>query len=621
MKRYAKWIGLLLVGFYWFWLHPPGFGRQGYVEDIGHAELTRSLMADAITRTGGPAFTSERIMAPEGTSVAFASWIMERDWPGGYLFNWNPDFPWLWVYFGLSLFATYFAIGWIMRKMMPDRPASPWFLAAFFVLMNVPRHYKIYHHYEHIVHHWVYLSLFLDAWILHRVWKDRSWSLNLEAWRAFCLLAMLGTGGYYWGPLIFEWAIARLALLARWLLARRKAEPVALWWRWRAAIAPALVGGIWVGLVLRWYLPLVAEVKKLGEVWSGIWWYADFRMMLRPAGLEPLVGWLKSDFPSIGYPFESGLRDLKLYPIDLPETVVTMGWIYWLLLGGALVFVARRRGGLGFGAALPFLLFFLFGVAYTQESVAGWFQPLVQKSVPFMEFFRVASRMGLFFPAIVAAIVALGWPGLSDWLRGRRWAWAALGCVIAIEASSLAVPVSGMQPLRPETRAMFEAIREEPGTTVLDMPFCTAGGNTICTGEQCPIYPYSTLGSYLGGYHGKAVYGAYLSRRVPSQCKAYEGEPYRTWFDAWSKQRCLEDHEWESFCAYLEGHQELSAVLVYYDLWSALRDPACDAKLRKYLGEPRQEEKIDAWFTRGAKSVHPGRIRWYSPRCAGKIGE
>src|SRR4051812_145388 len=117
IQRAIFWGGLLFVLAYWFSLHPPGFGRLGYVEDIGSIEITRQVMADNLIAHGKPGFFTDRFGAPNGISIAFASWSLERDWLGAYFWMWNRDFPFLWVYLGASLLLTYLGSGFLIRKL------------------------------------------------------------------------------------------------------------------------------------------------------------------------------------------------------------------------------------------------------------------------------------------------------------------------------------------------------------------------------------------------------------------------------------------------------------------------------------------------------------------------
>lgn len=169
VSRRFFWIGLALIAAYWLWVHPPGFGRFGYAGDFC-PDFVRQIMADNLQRFGRPVFTTDRFMTPEGASVPFLSWSMERDWIGAYVWRWNRDFPFLWVYFGISLAVSYLGVGWILRRMSLPHAAA-WALAAGVVLFNIPRHFKTYYHFEHLPQHWVYWSLFLDAWIWQRFWR------------------------------------------------------------------------------------------------------------------------------------------------------------------------------------------------------------------------------------------------------------------------------------------------------------------------------------------------------------------------------------------------------------------------------------------------------------------
>jgi hypothetical protein len=149
----------------------------------------------------------------------------------------------------------------------------------------------------------------------------------------------------------------------------------------------------------------------------------------------------------------------------------------------------------------------------------------------------------------------------------------------------------------------------------LDFPFCVAGGNAVCTKQMCPNYPASTTGICLREWHEKNVYGLYQGRTLESHCQIYAKEPYLSWFDAWTRQRCLNKKELDELCAYLGAHTELSAFLVYPDIWTAPKDPACRAALEKRLGPPLDEAWIFTGQNRGGRGSAPTRILWYPPRC------
>jgi hypothetical protein len=162
---------------------------------------------------------------------------------------------------------------------------------------------------------------------------------------------------------------------------------------------------------------------------------------------------------------------------------------------------------------------------------------------------------------------------------------------------------------------MMAQVHEQPGTTVLDFPFCVAGGNGTCQGLECPNYPASTSGACFREWHEKKVYGLYEARMLPSDCELYAKAPYLSWFEAWRTNRCLTAPEWDAFCDYLGAHSELSALFVYPEIWKAASAPECHAELERRLGKPVEE----AWFfgaqLRGGRHGAPSRIEWYTPKC------
>lgn len=588
---------------YGYWVHPAGFGR-GYAEDMCFPDFARQIMADQLRIHGRPSFVTDLVMTPAGASIPYMSWSIERDWLGAYFWNWNRDFPFLWFYFCVSLAATYAGVGFILRKMGLGRLAA-WGIALAAVGFHVPRHFKIWHHYEHLLQHWVYWGFFLDAWILQRFWRERKLSWNLEAWRALVMLGMLGTVGYFWGPMILEWGLVRLGLAAGLLWARFHRTKIAQEWEFRRALLPAAIAAVLIALDLRWYPPLFEEVKKLGEVPQVLSWFAERDYLPRPL-------WLGT-----------GAGIWKLAPLDRPETVVTIGWFYWVPLLLSVWLVRRRAGGPGLRILAPFLGLLLIAFLYMGQN--PWpldrFQAWVQAVVPFMSFFRVASRWGLFLPQIACVMVVLAWPELREWVRARQHRLSlrvALGLFLVtslVEFSWLLYPVNAMPPLAKPVVSMLEKIRELPGESVLNLPFCVTGGNGVCS-EQCPNYPGSTTGMCLRTWHDKKIYGLYASRLMFSDCEIYRRAPFTSWFEAWRQQRCLSDPEWDEFCGYLKEHSEIAAVLVHPELWHAAGTPECRQKLEARLGPPLGEGSYPIAPTRGGQGAWPSRIIWYSPRCA-----
>jgi hypothetical protein len=585
-----KWLGVALLVVYLLWIRPPG-APQGYTEDSCLWDLTRQLTADSIRDTGGPSFFSTHVMAPTGASLPFLSWGLERDWLGAYVWLWDRTFPFLWVYFGATLLATYAFVGWILERMRIP-PPSAWGLAAFFVLVNVPRHFKTWYHYEHLTLHWLYASIFLDAWIWKTFYENKRWSVRLELWRAVTMLGTLFTAGYFWGPMILEWGIVR-AGMAYYLFRGQGMKKYTL--DWRISWFPLGILAIQAALLLRWFLPLYSEYRKAGQVFQPAFFFGDLISILRPLWFEALNFFLR----------------IPIRPLDWAETVLSVGWIYWIPALTAL-WLYRRRAGL----MAPFAILMAVAVLYVQH-YGRWFpfQRAIQLVVPFMSFFRIPSRWGLLYAPILGAIIALGWPELSR--RASQWKKRSRLVLFlgAIECLWLLYPVKVMPAMPRATERLLEHVRKLPGTTVLDFPFCVAGGNGVCTTQMCPNYPASTSGICLREWHEKSVYGLYQGRMLESHCDLYKQEPYLSWFDAWREQRCLNTGEWEAFCGYLSKHSELSAVFVYPDIWKAARAPSCRAELDRRLGRPIEE----SWFftdqNRGAVGSSPTRLLWYAPRC------
>jgi hypothetical protein len=616
MRKLSTWLpfllGLLLVGFYWYWVHPSGFAR-GYTEDWCHPEITRQLMAEALERTGAPSFATQAYVAPNGTTLPFMAWATEVSWLGSWFWRWNRDFPFLWAWFGFSLLVSYLGSGYFLRKSKLG-PWAAWGLAAAAVVFHVPRHFKTWHHSEHLFQHWIYLGLFIDAWIWSRWVRDRRWSIKLELWRGFFLLGVLGTAGYFWGPMIIEWSILRFCLLGSMLLCRRRREPFVIERSDRAMAMPVLLIAVWLMIDIRWFIPWVAAAKSMGSVESGLGWFTSFPYIVRPLWFDAIGDVLNpTRFARSHY--------WNIKPFLVSETVVTVGWFLWIpVLVGARR-IMRTRGGPGLRLLIPFLAVIAVATLYISNQRLH-FQGFIQSIVPTMEFFRVASRWGLFLPPLLVVLIALCWPELSLWAAGfwrrRRPLAILLGVLFAMsslaELSYLLRPVSTMPPMDPTALKLLGDLRSAPGTTVLDMPFCMVGGNGVC-GHQCPTYPTATMGGCLRGWHDKNVYGVYAGRLVPSQCQAYDQQPYVSWFAAWREQRCLKPQEWDELCRYLDGHPELSAILVYPELWTGASSDACRAQFDAKLGKPVAEARLVMAAVRGAETPRYTRLWRYEARC------
>ncbi|OFZ81148.1 MAG: hypothetical protein A2583_04430 [Bdellovibrionales bacterium RIFOXYD1_FULL_53_11] len=610
-KRWAFIAGLAAVLFYWYMVHPPGFSRIGYSEDFC-PDHVRQVMAENLIKHGKPVFRTDSFFAPAGAAIPFISWSIERDWLGAYAWMISRDFPFLWIYFGLSLLLAFLGVGFILRRMGLGA-RSAWLLAAIAVTFNIPRHFKIYHHFEHLPEHWIYLAVFMDAWIWQRLWRENKWSWTLELWRSAVGLGMFCAAGYFWGPLVMEWMISHGAMLLLAGVRFRRGRRIAVEGSAKGAVWPLLACAALVVIEFRWYLPLVREALTAGKVYQPIGWFAEPGRLVEPLWLRPLlkpVEWIFGWHPD-------------LPKIDISETVITVGWIYWLPALLAMLLAVRRLGGTGLGAVAPLALFLAVIVRYMVSGKPYWFRDLIQSAVPFMDFFRVASRMGLFLPATLAGIIALSWPEIkcaylrarAAWPRTTRWTVYACVFLGTLEAGWLSYPVSYMPPVEKQFEKLLEGVRDAPGRIVLDLPFCVAGGNGVCTNEQCPNYPHSAVGQCLRGWHDKAIHGLYQARTVEAHCRIYNKEPYTSWFDAWRMQRCFEDREWDNLCRYLESVPGIAAVLVYPDVWTGAGAPDCQAKFREYLGMPLGDAGYFQWAERGGIGKDRSKVVWYAPKC------
>ena len=616
MSVLALLAGLAVVAGYWYMTRPIGLPR-GYVEDFC-GDLSRQIMADSLKKFGSPQFTTDRFMAPSGMTVPYFSWSLERDWIGAYVWMWNKDFPFMWVYFGLSLLISYLAVGLVLRKIcFPG--ASAWLIALVPLLFHVPRHFKMWHHFEYMAQHWVYLSFFLDAWIWWRFYREKKVSVTSEFWRLFIQLGVFCSPGYFWGPTVLEWMIMRFVMLAmvwRW---RKMGQSVAIRRPSWAAAVPVIGCVAMVLIEIRWFLPLLTEMRKLGTVSQGPGWFAHFGFVVRPLWLDDLFGsgvWLIKLITGLSIQW-------KLPVIDTPETVVTIGWFYWIPLILAVRALSKKKGGPGFSAVIPFMLLIITAVLYMSWGKPYIVQKAIQAFIPFMKFFRVASRWGQFLPLLTFIVVMLSWSELSSWFsswfkRNRRQArvWCvAFVALSALEMRWLLVEPNMLPPLHGSTIRLLDGIRFSAGTTVLDLPFCVAGGNGVCTAAQCPNYPKSTIGQCFGMWHEKKVFGLYQSRLVESQCGIYNHAPYVSWFDAWARQRCFTDAEFTNFCAYLDSHGEFSAILVYPDIWVGAASAECKVKFDSHLGEPVGEGVFQSDARRGGRPADLMRVIKYRPKC------
>lgn len=348
-----------------------------------------------------------------------------------------------------------------------------------------------------------------------------------------------------------------------------------------------------------WFAALARELRGNEKYLSVNSWFANPLFLWRPLWLDYLPGLPQRIFSHF----------------NRPETVVSIGCFLSVPAVIAIHRARRRAGGQGLIHLLPFLLFFLFGILYISDA----FPWPVQMLLPFMSFFRVASRWGLFFPQLAMILILLSWPDTRGWFKSfprRHRAWAAVFALSFVgEASLLLDPINALPKIPPAVEQVLRGVKEQPGDTVLDLPFCVAGGNGVCTQEQCPQYPGSIAGQCFRQWHGKKTYGLYQPRMYPSQCEIYERAPFQSWFSAWRENRCFSPGEWTEFCGYLDRQTSLSAVFLYPGIWGAAGRKSCRAQFDQHLGAALGSGEFMTEPTRGALGKDPAAIVWYAPRC------
>ncbi len=588
-------LGAVALAVYCLWIKPPGSGL-GYAGDMC-SDILRQLMGDHFKAGEGILFHSDKVLAPVGASVPYMSWAIERDWFGAFAWNHDREFPFLWVLASVSWLISYFGSAFFMRRMKIGWTAS-WMLALAATLLHFPRHLKLWHHYDVVIQDWVYLAFFLDAWIWQRFWRENRWSPALEGWRLFFQLGVFMITGYYWAMTAVEWLIFRLCLLVGARSKRARGIAIERDGSRGLLIASMVACAALAAFEAPWFIALAREVRAGTPVSSEIGWYANPLMLLRPVWLEPLLAALGSAFR-----------------FKVTETYFSPGWCLVIPAFAAVYFSRKKRGGPGLAILAPFLATLVFIFLYVTAS----FPEGLRRIIPLLSFVRVASRWGLVLPPLFVILVALAWPELRPRLA-RLWAarkaWVAVFAVSCLaEAALLAQPINLLPEMPADSRAILASIREQPGDTVLDLPFCITGGNGVCDPRLCPAYPRSVMGQCLRQWHEKKVYGLYHARMLPSQCSTYEVAPYTSWFDAWGSDRCFTQPEWEQFCGYLDSRRELSAILVYPGLWTAASKPECSAEFERRLGAPQGRTVLMTEPTLGGKGKDPTTVLWYAPRC------
>ncbi len=584
----------------------------GYAEDLC-ADTVRVLMAENFLAGKGISFFFEGLMAPKGITAPFLSWSWERDFIGALAYVVYPEFPYFSVYFSLSILLSYFGVVFLCRKMELSLGWSA-LLGALTVLGNFARHFKGWHHFEHTVHHWFLLLVFADALFWWTLTQKKLWSWQILCWRNFIFVAVFGMTGYYWGPaVLLSLIMAGFTLYYLWTARRCTALKRSLRdFKTREVALPLSLTFIYVLVLGFWFWPLrQAATQFSGQLEQGVSHFVAIWDVFRPLWLDTLLSWAPV---------------IKLPPFDRTETVVAAGWIFWLPLWW--VVRGQRKSpvseGGGWLPILPLYVFLWVAIGYMAwGSNLHLIARIVQPVVPFMNFFRTAARFGLMIPMVLGALLAMGSRhGVFRFhrlpMRNRIFFVFTWTLIAGLELKWMVTPLTAMPPMDAPLVELLNGARQAPGSTVLDLPFCTVGGTGTCI-YQCPHYPRSIVGQCFRMWHHKKVYGIYQARMSPAECRIYdELDPIPQWFSAWREDRCFQPEEWKNFCEYLRTPgkgADIGSILLYPDLWKAVQKPECWSEWTHHLGAPLQEAEYFSSVTRGAQGNQKGRVFRFSGRC------
>ena len=163
---------------------------------------------------------------------------------------------------------------------------------------------------------------------------------------------------------------------------------------------PIVLGCVLVAIEWHWFSSLYQEAGALGHVYNNIGWFAYFYLPFRPL-------WLEHIFPGLT-PFH-----------QLSETITSVGWFLVIPLLVTLNILRKRSKGPGLGVILPFFIFLTLAYLWESRILSIKTIQILQAVVPFLEFFRVATRWSLLVPATIGVIIALAWPEVSQ--KVKAW--------------------------------------------------------------------------------------------------------------------------------------------------------------------------------------------------------
>ncbi|MCA9589474.1 MAG: hypothetical protein KC657_29400 [Myxococcales bacterium] len=501
-------------------------------------------------------FVTTDVGYPEGTSVVYLSWCAERDLLHMTMLRAFGPGPWLQLYVALSPAVSAAGIWALLRGEVGRARASVVAWAGAFMCFYAA--FKFAYHLNMTALHWGAMSIVVDWLMVRRVVAGERIEARLVLARVALLAAVVGLDiGYVAGYPLTSFTVACIYMLA-WLFTVGRRRGVTLGSVWPRGVAAEVRAHPWsfafwgalllVGVVF--YVPFDLAVVRAATVYrfdgaGGNFWASQLRMLLPFfPGANPASGWVRALFGE-----DDGTGELST------------GWalLAFMILG---VVAAKKKRRLHVIAPLlvTFALCFAFHPArFRTLHVFPWFF-----------FNRVAGRSTVFFP-LWFALVGLEWlEGAS--LRARR----ALACVAAVETLTAWILVHDYAPARftPEMGAYFAEVHRAPGEALLEWPFCIAGANGVGTSELCPYYKLLSTSYAYRRFHGKKVFGFYLSRVHPSQLQGRLR--YASLFSpddpsphlARRETRCFDDARWATFDALLRSG-DFGAIQLDVDLLPA----------------------------------------------------
>lgn len=598
-------LGLFLILAYLFAVSPNNF-HPGYTGDLCFSEVTRYELFKNFSNMDSLSFTTQNLRYPFGTSLAFMPWGMEKDILGAFFLKYFPNAKFLFIYILLSFLISYLVSGFLIRKLIGG--SYYWLISAAFVLFNIPRHFKFWHHYEFLSLHWLHIGLLLDAIIWKEFLDKRTWNLKLELWRGIALLGMLGTALYFWGPLTLSFLLVRLVMLVLWIKQKNKIIFHIEMPKMNKILGlQFLIYAFYISLSFYWFLPLLKEVNSHGVITQGIDYTTHWGHIFRPLWLDEGLSL-----------FQFNTFWIKILgSFNESETVITVGWC--LLI--PLILVLRNfQKNKQLTRILPFLILMVVAILYISSRNGYKFQEVIRSIVPFMSFFRVASRWGIVLPPLIFICLLLGWNQLYLSLKDlfmsqyRFLVVFFVTIMIAFEARTLLTTSHFVEPLSTKASDFLNEIKESPGEAVLDLPFCVIGGNASCR-KSCPFYEASITSQCLLPLHQKKVFSLYQARLTDDYCDEYDAKPYSTWMAAWKENRCFTKNEMIEFCSYLDHHSKIAAVIIYQDIWTATQSEECLETLSAFLGPVLSNTQIPIEASQIPQPTKSTRLLRFAGRC------